>query len=94
VDLCWNGSLNVSLPKHIRLVLQQPQDAATSTLFAIYQLTQCSPFSFVDPIMYATIYLYSFESITSDSVLAVQAGLLEYVKREYQDGQAEGQLFC
>lgn len=36
----------------------------------------------------------SFDTIASESAVAVQAGLLEYVKREYQDGQAEGQLFC
>lgn len=39
-------------------------------------------------------FVYRFETIDEASVLAVQAGLLDYVKREYTQGDAEGQLFC
>lgn len=40
------------------------------------------------------LHAYSFDTIDADSVLAVQAGLLDYVKREYTQGQAEGQHIC
>lgn len=35
-----------------------------------------------------------FDTLDSNEVLAIQGGLLDYVKREYVQGNAEGQLFC